>query len=84
LVDKHKSFRYNFCLHLPFEVVDNTSGKWRLPSKWFRLLTHGFYNLCFSPVIIGDKTKEDLQERKEKQKIKLNPYPAKVEYRVNS
>jgi hypothetical protein len=27
LVDKHKSFRYNFCLHLPFEVVDNTSGK---------------------------------------------------------
>lgn len=27
LVDKHKSFRYNFCLHLPFEVVDNASGK---------------------------------------------------------
>ena len=27
LVDKHKGFRYNFCLHLPFEVVDNTSGK---------------------------------------------------------
>jgi len=27
--------------------------------------------LCFSPVIIGNKTKEDLQERKERQKIKL-------------
>lgn len=26
-VDKHKRFRYNFCLHLPFEVVDNTSDK---------------------------------------------------------
>jgi hypothetical protein len=27
--------------------------------------------LCFSPVIVGDKTKEDLEERKERQKIKL-------------
>jgi len=27
--------------------------------------------LCFSPVIVGDKIKEDLQERKERQKIKL-------------
>jgi len=27
LVDKHKTFRYNFCFHSPFEVVDNTSGK---------------------------------------------------------
>jgi len=35
------------------------------------LPNQGFYNLCFSLVIFGDKTKEDLQERKERQKIKL-------------